>query len=174
MWNPFLESTLIKSYSIQNLLRCHCGQTSLCEVAANLTSSDTMIVFEVGVGLACGATRRCSWGVEFAAASRDTHRFSAQGRVLSTVPSGRRYVSLAAGTCHRFPVKWMEEHQTDIFVHFHHKQEESTNLILKSSGLLLEPCCFEVIYDVSDPPVGRVRQLAVLHWAVQWQWMHSS
>lgn len=103
MWNPFLESTLIKSYSIQNLLRCHCGQTSLCEVAANLTSSDTMIVFEVGVGLACGATRRCSWGVEFAAASRDTHRFSAQGRVLSTVPSGRRYASLAAGTCHRFP-----------------------------------------------------------------------
>lgn len=39
-------------------------------------------------------------------------------------------------------------------------------LILESSGLLLEPCCFEVVDDVCDTPVGRVWQLTVLHGTV--------
>lgn len=120
MCNPFLGSTLIKTYSNQILLRCHCGQRSLCEVAANLGSPDTMIVTEVGVGVACGATRRCSSGVEFAAASRDTRRFWVQGRALSTAPSGRRYASSGAGTCHRFPVRWREKYLTDILVCSNH------------------------------------------------------
>lgn len=39
-------------------------------------------------------------------------------------------------------------------------------LILESSGLLLEPCRFEVVDDICDSPVGRVWQLTVLHGAV--------
>lgn len=49
MCNSFLGSTLIKTYSIQIPLRCHCGQRSLCEAEANLESPDTMIVTEVGI-----------------------------------------------------------------------------------------------------------------------------
>lgn len=116
----FLGSTHIKTYSIQILLRCHWGERSLCEAAANLGSPDTMIVAEVGVGRACGATRRWSSGVEFAAASRDTHRFSVRGQALSTAPSGHRYASSGAETCHRFPVRWREKYLTDILVYFHH------------------------------------------------------
>lgn len=41
----------------------------------------------------------------------------------------------------------------------------ASHLILECSGLLLEPCCFEVVDDVSDAPVGRVWQLTVLHGA---------
>ncbi|KAG7230681.1 hypothetical protein INR49_012225 [Caranx melampygus] len=44
--------------------------------------------------------------------------------------------------------------------------EEHADLILKSCGLLLKPCCFEVIDDIGDPPVGRVRHLTILYWAV--------
>lgn len=43
-------------------------------------------------------------------------------------------------------------------------------LILESSGLLLEPCCFEVVDDVCDTPVGRVWQLTVLHGTVGGNW----
>ncbi len=49
------------------------------------------------------------------------------------------------------------------------EQKGHSNLILESRGLLLEPCRFEVIDDVGNPPVGRIRQLAVLHWAVESQ-----
>ncbi len=120
---PILGSTLIKTYSIQILLRCHCGRRSLCEAAANLGSPNTLIVTEVGLLTAFGATRRWSSGVEFAAASRDTHRFSVQGQALSTAPSGRRYVSSGAGTCHRFPVGHREKYLTVIRVCYHHKRE---------------------------------------------------
>ena len=120
MCSLFLGSTLIKTYSIQILLRCHCGQRSLCVVAANLGSPDTMIVTEVGDGTACGATRRWSSGVGSAAPSRDTRRFSERGRALSTALSGRRYASSGAATSHRFPVRWREKHLTDILVCFHH------------------------------------------------------
>lgn len=88
-------------------------EESFCEVAANLGSPDTMIVTEVGVGVACCATRRCSSGVEFAAASHDTRRFSVRGRALSTAPSGRRYASSGAGTCRRFPVRCRERQISD-------------------------------------------------------------
>lgn len=120
MCNPFLGSMLIKTYSIQILLRCHCGQRSLCEPAANLGSHQRMIVTEVGVGTARGATRRCSSGAESAVASRDTHRSSARARALSTAPSGRRYASSGAGTCHQFPVRWREKYLTDILIRLHH------------------------------------------------------
>lgn len=50
------------------------------EAEANLGSLDTVIVTEVGGVLVCVwggsvATRRCSSGVEFAAASHGTRRF---------------------------------------------------------------------------------------------------
>lgn len=48
-------------------------------------------------------------------------------------------------------------------------------LILESSGLLLEPCCFEVVDDIRDAPIGRVWQLTVFHGAVGgevgWGWV---
>lgn len=59
---------------------------------------------------------RCSSGVEFAAALRDTRRSSEQGRALSTAPSGRRYGSSRAETCRRFPVKWREKHLIGILL----------------------------------------------------------
>lgn len=89
-------------------------------MAANLGSLDTMIVTELGAGMASGATRCCSSGAGFAAASRDTRRFSARGRALSTAPSGRRYASSGAGTSHRFPVRQREKCLTDILVCVHH------------------------------------------------------
>lgn len=120
MCNPFLGYTLIKTYSIQIPLRCHCGQRSLYEATANLGSPDTMIVTEVGALAACGATRHWSSGAEFAVASRDTRRFSAQGRALSTAPSGRRYASSGAVTCHRFPVRWREKYLNPHVACFYH------------------------------------------------------
>lgn len=81
---------------------------SLCEAAADLGSPDTMIVTEVGAGVACGATTRCSSGAESAAVSRGTRRFSARGRALSTAPSGRHCASSGAATCRRFPVRRRE------------------------------------------------------------------
>lgn len=137
-----------------------------------------MIVTEFGAGTACGATRRWSWGVEFAAASRGTRRSSVRGPVLSTAPSGRRYASSAAGTCRRFPCRAEERSIKTglcwlIFV-TSRGRVENTNLILKSGGLLLEPRGFEVVDDVGDPPVGGVWQLAVLHRAAQSQGMHPS
>lgn len=130
-----------------------------------------MIVTEVGVRTACGATRRCSSGVEFAAALHGIHRSSVQGPTLSTAPSGHRYGSSGAGISHRFPVR-----QRENFLIRHpnllsscdrnFQQKEHSNLILESRGLLLEPCCFEVIDDIGNAPVGRVWQLTVLHWAV--------
>lgn len=98
--------------------------------AANLGSPERMIVTEVGVGMACGATRRCSSGVESAVASRDTHKSSVRGRVLSTAPSGRRSVSSGAGTCHQFPVGWTEKYLTDTLICFH---RETGNLSMKST-----------------------------------------
>lgn len=177
--NPFLGSMLIKTYSIQFLLRCHRGQRSLCEPAANLGSPQRMIVTEASVGTARGATRRCSSGVASAGAWHDTRRSSARGRALSTAPSGRRYASSAAGTCRRFPVRWREKYLTDNLVCFRHvnrqyEHEQQLNLILESCGLLLKPCCFEVIDDVSNPPVGWVQQLTVLHWAVTHSHRHTN
>lgn len=58
--------------------------------------------------MACGAMRRWSSGAGFAAASRDTRRFWARGRVLWTVRWGRRSGSSGEATCHRFPVGWRE------------------------------------------------------------------
>lgn len=102
-----LGSTLIKNkektYSIQILSRCLCWRKSLCKAAAILESPDMMIVAEVGGGTSGRAMTRRSSGAEFAAASRDTRRFSARGRVLSTVLLGRRCASSGAKTCRQFP-----------------------------------------------------------------------
>lgn len=68
-----------------------------------------------------GATRHCSSGAASAAASRDTRRFSARGRALLTVPSGRRYASSRAGTCHQFPVRWQDKCLTDTLICFYYE-----------------------------------------------------
>lgn len=46
-------------------------------------------------------------------------------------------------------------------------KKKPTNLILESNSLLLKPCCFEIVDNISDSPVGRVWQLTVLHRAVE-------